>query len=1397
MKRKVFSSLLLLVTMVAAGSMLFVSCKDYDDDINDLQNQITANATDLTSLVSEKVSNVTTEVTDLQAQAAALQAAYEAADEALQATMEASIANSLSSAEGYTDAQTAAANAYADVQAAAAQAAAIAAAQSAVDAAATSLQASLDAATATLEAQGISIESINSTLSEDGQSISDLQAKIEALVAADATLTEGITAAQARADEAYSLAQSAQTLAESNSASLTALQTSLESLQASAASTEALNSAIESVNTAIAANASAISTLNEETIPGLNTSIEGLQSQITALADGDVADALAQANENAADIVALNTLLTTLSAANATAFETLNEAVAAAATSDQLTAVKEELTKLIEANQSDIATAQGDIAQLQIDVAANLATAEAYAKAQADAVAKDLNEQLETVNGKISDLNTSIEALETAYKNADADLEAEIQKLTTNLTNLQTALTTASAQHASDISAVYTALEDYVGKENLGTYLTSLVAIITSTQSDVTTNATDIETLTNQVDAIINIIEAQLGEGVFGDVTEGISTIQDRLTVAEDAITTLQDDLAKINENLGLEMQRLKSLVFVPNVYADGIECIHFATLEYQDWGSSSNWKADAAPSSAKTYSISDSELEVQYLVNPSNVSKKSIAETPSFIANTNVESISTRALTENAPIEVASWDIADGKMTLNLKKTDATADFTKSTGFTIVSLKALISDDFLTEEEQERKANGEEIAVYSDWARLYESRIQPYIHSTIKGMGVDNSGKMNENNSSNTSSSHYWAYSDVYPSSQGATSNKPISSTYADYQIAEQVYYKDEVDLRELVMVCGKDGVQYDLDKYDLAFEFHVMDYYLANEGSTSDATNQGLFAKLADDGYTLYSTARDNETRNNRDAISKEPVIQVVLKDVANGTVVDVRYFKIQWIDEISTKDGGSLGSFTEKYVCGTSYTETMLEEVLNSLYTDCDMSRDEFHTYYSISDGLYASYNDAVNETNVVAGLGTVEDLTDATGAGQTHNLQWTINTTNSQFKATQSDYAAGSKTVTAYGYFYSNSNPYDRIIFSVTVTLTISKMELACQHVPNLWNGTVLPKAATLETDQNYGQGQGYETTMLIDNMLEVYYNQIPSSVWDLGKFNPANSALAYDDIYFEFNSSKLPFTANGYTYNCINNDYTVLKYSTDGGKTWAGNAAILSESVGNTSSNWEDNILIQLVEETNYGTSTSTPTAGAKALLGQEIPVKLYGTYCGLTEDLDVFTVKFYDPLTLSVSDASAKIIGYAPSTTATVKLGDGKITLTENVEMLGSLARTVYSTKATADKTTQELYYENLLMPWYGIDSSEPIVFDLTSMKTNYTLSSNAACTLDFSKYCPNFDLTAALDNDGTITVEFANNSSNTIVSSFNVEIPFTIKSKWQDLTGNLVVTIVGINDID
>lgn len=197
MKRK-FISALLFGALLAASTSTFVSCaKDYDGDIAELREKITSNATDLTSLVDEKVKNVQTEIDALKAQQSALDAAYKAADEAL----DQAIKDATNDAQGY-----------ADIQAAEAQRAAIAAAQEMVNTAVTSLQSGLDAANAKIDAQGKTVES---------------------LLEADKELTKSISTAQSRADAAYALAEQANNLAGTNEGKIANLTNDLSTIKSS------------------------------------------------------------------------------------------------------------------------------------------------------------------------------------------------------------------------------------------------------------------------------------------------------------------------------------------------------------------------------------------------------------------------------------------------------------------------------------------------------------------------------------------------------------------------------------------------------------------------------------------------------------------------------------------------------------------------------------------------------------------------------------------------------------------------------------------------------------------------------------------------------------------------------------------------------------------------------------------------------------------------------------------------------------------------------------------------------------------------------------------------------------------------------------------------------------
>ena len=193
---------------------------------------ISTNDTDLKSLVDEKMKNVEAELSALKSQSSALEEAYKKADKVL----EDAIATATNDAKGY-----------ADVQAAEAQKAAIASAQKLVDNAVAKLEASLDAA--------------NKKIDENGNNIASL-------IAANVTLTEGVQAAQKRADEAYALAETAKKLADAAQAAAEAAQ---------AAADKAQESADKAQGSADAANEAAA---NAKLIGELKTALEGITTEM-------------------------------------------------------------------------------------------------------------------------------------------------------------------------------------------------------------------------------------------------------------------------------------------------------------------------------------------------------------------------------------------------------------------------------------------------------------------------------------------------------------------------------------------------------------------------------------------------------------------------------------------------------------------------------------------------------------------------------------------------------------------------------------------------------------------------------------------------------------------------------------------------------------------------------------------------------------------------------------------------------------------------------------------------------------------------------------------------------------------------------------------------------------
>lgn len=181
MRKKILSALLLGLFTVASTST-FVSCKDYDDDVKNLQEQITTNDTNLKKLVEDKIALVNAEIEKTNKAISDAEEAYKAADEELQKQIDA--AN-----KAITDGD----------------------------------KATLDAAKKAVEDAMVTVSTTYATKAELEKAQQDLtaayekadkvlngkiDAKVEELVLQDKALDDAVKKAQKRADDAYTFAES-------------------------------------------------------------------------------------------------------------------------------------------------------------------------------------------------------------------------------------------------------------------------------------------------------------------------------------------------------------------------------------------------------------------------------------------------------------------------------------------------------------------------------------------------------------------------------------------------------------------------------------------------------------------------------------------------------------------------------------------------------------------------------------------------------------------------------------------------------------------------------------------------------------------------------------------------------------------------------------------------------------------------------------------------------------------------------------------------------------------------------------------------------------------------------------------------------------------------------------
>ena len=1034
-----------------------------------------------------------------------------------------------------------------------------------------------------------------------------------------------------------------------------------------------------------------------------------------------------------------------------------------------LTAVKQELASAKEATEK--AKEEAKKAQNTADDAAKEATAsillakeakEAAAKAKEDALegAKKLIEELRKEMLTEKDLNTAITKINVTIAAVQGNLDGvkkELANFKGGLDDLKGGLADINGTLDSfkeDLNGFNGKLEDFVEKEafeealdiqkktleNFNAELEKLEGLV---GEQALTLKSELEKVTKDVKDLQAKMEEQ--NGALQD------SLKEEIEKVSAEISAVQGEL---NIVINLLSKRLTSLVFSPETYINGIEAINFATLQYNPWKE----RLADGPGTTKVTSINDGKTTASYFANPSHVIKENIKELT--VLTQDATNTITRASEEGKLISATLGEIKDGKLIVNLKK-NTTNPFTTvvtdnkdvlKESFKIMALQAEVE---LTEAEVEA---GVSPYVTSDFVRLAEEPVKPYIHNAE---AKDEEGV-----------AHFYKYTDIVDGDPATTQGKCI---------LKELNYKERLDLNELVEVCTKDGkTKLNPSDYGLAFEFNLIKEYNLKD-NPEEVTNQQSFAKIDDEGI-LYSTSR-NGTENNKDAVGREPVIQIVLKNTSNKEDVDVRYFKVKWEDDKPTIESQDLGNLELKdqdkgslYVCDgvvTNYVGT--KEMNDKIYTEIGengISKEKFHELYELDQIVYGSLVDAQEGVKPATKLGTLEDIV-ADGPTHTHNLKWII--TDKDIDLTEAELKAGKAVRTVYGRYIEKANKKNFFTFNLEVVINVEKMEFAAGYLQTYWN-----KGAEL-VSTNPDKSFQVNPALTDDEVHGVRYFkdcQILADIltgYNIKDVNPDDLDLGHLVV----NAEKVQFVFDADRLNLLGKDWTVSK---DGKQ-------LVFE--GTVAAQLDDKATIQLFENpfptvTNHG----KPTTSAQLLLGKNIPVKIAATHCsGLTLDVDHFLVNIINPLAMTLTDVKGSF--------QDLLTGGSKVSVNKLVSITETFGR-----KRDVWKDGVEAIEG--LVSWYNVEN---ITWDLDNARTNLTIDgnniiiSNDPQATEWSKFGDKYQVSTKDDGKGNVTeLIFRNNSGAHIQQEFVISVPVYVKTKWSpklnDTTKEYVIIKVTPGDV-
>lgn len=1379
---------------VIASMPAWVGCSDYDDDIQNLQGQITANATDLSGLVEEKANALTQEINNLKSQDATLTTALETAKAELNAAIEE-------------------AKSYADVQAEAAQVAAIEAAKAEVATAREALEAALASANE-------KIDGLNTTVASQG-------ATIESLLSADQTMQNAISEANAAIAEARELALTAQGTADANKEELAKvaenLATTTESLNGQisvlgervdeaysqiAANKAEVEGQLEMVNSLIKTNADAIAALQEkdEALDAkdaeLLASILENAEELAALGERlTAAEALIEQNLNAAKSYTdaqIALVKTSLGLTDGTSIDLPAAIARLGAAEEAIEGIKESITGLTEKDeelQGLIDAVEGSVASITVQVGeiSNQVNNNTEAiKSLGGEVLTNTN-QIEALQATVAQLQDDLDAAEVAAAQALKDEIANVME------NFKLYATTAAMHELQEtLTADYKAADDDLAgslrselKTNVADLQNKIDAINLSNfqgQIDDLTDSLEVKytALKNQIGAMtgdqgaITLIDEKI-QGVANDVSEldtkldGLTkALADRVKVTEQNIAALQlesqrhmEAIKQIVTNYGNQLgaltgftSQLRSLVFNPETYYQGIEAIGVWSYNYTELSLSkadktTDQKNDRPTATSNSVSVVP-DVTASYYLNPSNAAVDVDPSKYSILLNnaSYVRGISKN----NIKVEKVDLDKVEGKIdvTFSMKDANSISDINADGKVDVMALRYSYA------------AESGDTVITSDFAALKQFVIKDF---AINKVGAEGAVTVAPNQN------------EYHLATTAQAALEPLTNPGSKYPYLEIQYDDaDGINLNKWLNVhytyVGEDtectwGGQNEINEKNFSLKYELIGFYAED----TDKTSESEHATITDSILTVHGV---DGHEGNRNIIGRTPLVRVSLVDGnSDGKVAAVGYILVMIKDKVAedlrAEDNTAVTApYTvacdDKLILDGVKAITW-QEVENKVLGQLDMSKAEFEASYkaSMNGDVCQQFSESNGNFTAVDGVGSVVNTTDPANH-ETRILLWTVGNQEAYnlFKT------QNKTSVTTWVRFEPISGHGSNIYIELTWT-------------PSAINKT--PKATIQDSDKKRAdwhaadsREQGYaELHIQVGNATEPNaecefsnmiindrFNTTPIEVIkrDLKQYPELANAASVEYLFNTSNTNRQYTGASGKTYTLrVVNGQTEIEATTGGsydkvatinpadGKITLSNNDIAKDIINNRDcENWQDvadalKLSVVIVDK------TCAPAGDLIDLVNNTLDVKVIKPVYLLGGSIaSPMVLNNYSTLTQKVSLEFEDFNGYDPST------------FYDNANTKGTTFWGFYGITSIEQDPERDITTD-----YSGTDMS---VANEKDFQVTFTAPTGGI----------------SLENMGSVTLTQGENMS--MATKFNVSVPVKVHYTWGDLYTTIDFTV-------